>query len=39
MRSPVDRHIGWRIRQRRRQVDMRQAALAAACGVSFQTIQ
>jgi transcriptional regulator with XRE-family HTH domain len=36
---PIDIHVGLRIRQRRRLLDMSQQTLGAAVGLSFQMIQ
>jgi transcriptional regulator with XRE-family HTH domain len=36
---PIDMHVGLRIRQRRRLLDMSQQTLGAAVGLSFQMIQ
>ena len=36
---PVDLHVGVRVRERRRQLDMSQSALADALDVSFQQVQ
>jgi transcriptional regulator with XRE-family HTH domain len=36
---PIDVHVGLRIRQRRRLLDMSQQTLGAAVGLSFQMIQ
>ena len=36
--APVDRHIGWRLYQRRIRMGYSQADLARAVGVSFQQI-
>ncbi|MBS0331259.1 MAG: helix-turn-helix transcriptional regulator, partial [Proteobacteria bacterium] len=38
MNDALARHIGKRLRRRRRLLDLSQAALGADCGVSFQTI-
>lgn len=37
--DPVDRHVGIRIRLRRKQLNMSQGQLAEALGVTFQQIQ
>ena len=37
-RHPIDIHVGLRIRQRRRLLDMSQQTLGAAVGMSFQII-
>jgi len=37
--NPVDAHVGRRIRTRRIWLDMSQAALGEAIGVTFQQIQ
>jgi len=36
---PVDRHVGQRIRQRRRALGLSQGTLAARLGISFQQVQ
>lgn len=36
---PTDRHVGARLRLRRKQTDTSQEALAAALGVTFQQVQ
>ncbi|WP_429912860.1 helix-turn-helix domain-containing protein [Glycocaulis sp.] len=37
--NPIDRHVGIRIRLRRRVIQMSQQALAAKLGVTFQQLQ
>ena len=37
--SPVDQHVGWRIRQRRRSLGMSQMALADRLDLTFQQVQ
>ncbi len=39
MPHPVDRHVGQRIRLRRRQIDVTQGQLAENVGIKFQQIQ
>jgi transcriptional regulator with XRE-family HTH domain len=37
--TPVDAHVGAKIRDRRLKLDMSQTALAEACGITFQQVQ
>lgn len=37
--TPVDAHVGRRIRDKRVALDMSQTALADACGITFQQVQ
>jgi transcriptional regulator with XRE-family HTH domain len=37
--KPVDKHVGSRVRMRRRMLDMSQTALGEALGVTFQQVQ
>jgi len=37
--TPVDRHVGQRVRARRLELDLSQTGLAEACGITFQQIQ
>lgn len=37
--TPVDSHVGIKIRDRRLKLDMSQTALAQACGITFQQVQ
>lgn len=37
--TPVDAHVGKRVRERRTRLDMSQTALAQACGITFQQVQ
>lgn len=37
--NPIDQHVGWRIRQRRRSLGLSQTALANQLGLTFQQVQ
>jgi transcriptional regulator with XRE-family HTH domain len=37
--TPVDSHVGQRVRARRLELDLSQTGLAEACGITFQQIQ